>query len=336
MSFRQRVKDLARRALQPAPGGGLSNAVRNRLMGAFAQRQARRASALWPSRPESLNFEITSICDAKCIHCPREEMDRRMKPMDLALFRKMVDQAAELGVPELVPNGYGEILTMRNVEEYLGYISSKAHPFRVVINTNGYRMTEEKIELFFKHRVHLLNICVDGATAETAEKVRVQLELEQIEQNIHRVMALRRERGTDHPRIRVGMIVIPQNRHEVNAFLTKWRGVVDYVGLGGVSNRAGSVRPEILTGEAIAPVRACVLPFRDMNVYSDGKAVLCCDDWNEEYVVGDLNTQSLGEIWRGEAFTRARRAHMEARGADVSVCAKCNFWRDAGPARLWA
>jgi len=335
MSFRQRMKGLARRALQPGPGRGVANAVRNRILGAVAGRAQRRTSALWPDRPEALNFEITSICDAKCIHCPREEMERRMKHMDLGLFRRMVDQAAELGIPELVPNGFGEILTIKNLEEYLGYVSSKTYPFQLIINTNGYRMTEEKIEQFIRHRVHLLNICVDGATAETAETVRVQLELDQIERNIHRVMAIRRERKLDYPRIRVGMIVIPQNRHEVDAFLAKWRGVVDYVGLGGVSNRAGSLGPEML-GVEHPPARACVLPFRDLNIWSDGRAVLCCDDWNEEYVVGDLNTQTLAEIWRGEPLTRARRAHMESRGADIGVCAKCNLWRDPGPARLWA
>jgi len=330
------MKALARRVLQPEPGARLSNAVRNRLLTAVSLSRIRRDSVLWPRRPEAINFEITSICDARCIHCPREEMDRRMKPMDLALFRKLIDQAAELGVPELVPNGYGEILTIRNLEDYLGHVSGKAHPFQVVINTNGYRMTEEKIELFLRHRVRLLNICLDGATAETAEKVRVQLELGQIEANIQRLMALRRERGLDYPQVRVGMIVIPQNRHEVDAFLAKWRGVVDYVGLGGVSNRAGSLSSELLVGGGQGRVQACVLPFRELNVYSDGKAVLCCDDWNEEYVVGDLNTQSLEEIWRGEALTRARQAHLESRGAELPVCAKCNLWRDPGPARLWA
>src|SRR5687768_12636600 len=90
MSFQQRMKRLARRALQPVRGAGLTTAVRNRLMSAATRLQIRRDSGLWPRRPEAINFEITSICDAKCIHCPREEMDRRMKPMDLALFRKMV------------------------------------------------------------------------------------------------------------------------------------------------------------------------------------------------------------------------------------------------------
>ena len=161
-----------------------------------------------------------------------------MQPMKLRLFKKMVDEAAALGVPELVPNGYGEILTIANLEDYLGYISSQQHPFRIIINTNGYRMTDEKIDIFVRHRVHLLNICVDGATSATAEKVRVQLKLAEIEDNVHRLMALRRARGIEFPRVRMGMVVIPQNRHETDAFLRKWKGVVDYVGLGGVSNRA--------------------------------------------------------------------------------------------------
>jgi MoaA/NifB/PqqE/SkfB family radical SAM enzyme len=48
----------------------------------------------WPSRPQSLNIEVTAICDSKCIHCPREAMDRPMRPMSEELFRKIVDQAA--------------------------------------------------------------------------------------------------------------------------------------------------------------------------------------------------------------------------------------------------
>ena len=56
----------------------------------------------WPARPESINFEITAACDAKCIHCPRLDMDRPMKAMSMDLFRRMVDQASRLeGEPAL-------------------------------------------------------------------------------------------------------------------------------------------------------------------------------------------------------------------------------------------
>lgn len=40
-------------------------------------------SRQWPSRPQTINFEITAACDARCIHCPRHLMDRPMRAMPL-------------------------------------------------------------------------------------------------------------------------------------------------------------------------------------------------------------------------------------------------------------
>ncbi|MGQ0506333.1 MAG: radical SAM/SPASM domain-containing protein [Myxococcaceae bacterium] len=296
----------------------------------------------WPERPESINFEITAICDAKCIHCPRQEMERVMRSMELPLFKKMIDEAAELKVPELCPNGFGELLTMRNLHEYLEYVRTKEHDFRVAINTNGFRMTDEKIDLFFRTRVHTLNITLDGATAETFESIRPQLKLAQIEDNILRLMAQRKARKLDYPKVRVGMIVMQQNEHELPALLEKWRSRVDFVGAGGFTNRAGALDASQFAttpgpGAIAPPVPACVLPFRELNIWADGKAVLCCDDWNEEQVVGDLRQQSLKEIWHGERLRHARELHLRQRGAEIGICANCNMWRPPSKgARLWS
>ncbi len=81
---------------------------------------------------------------------------------------------------------------------------------------------------------------------------------------------------------------------------------------------------------------ACILPFRDMDVWADGKAVLCCEDWNEEYVVGDLTDESLAEVWRGRVLSEARALHASGRGSDVFICAKCDHWQRPPPmVRLW-
>ncbi|HEY8280338.1 MAG TPA: radical SAM/SPASM domain-containing protein [Bdellovibrionota bacterium] len=292
----------------------------------------------WPDRPHSINLEITSICDSKCIHCPRHEMDRPMKAMDFELFKKLVDQAAALGVPEICPNGFGEVMTIKNLDPYFDYLSSREHKFRIVINTNGFRMSEEKIELLIKSKVYLLNICLDGATAATAEAVRVNLKLDQIESNIARLMQIRKERNLDYPRVRVGMVVIPQNRHEVEAFIEKWKGKVDFLGIDGYSNRAGSLTEKFGGPEpaAEAPPATCVLPFKELNIWSDGKAVICCNDWNQELVIGDLTKQSLQEIWHGEGARRVRELHREKRGNDLEICKKCNYWKTPSfGARLW-
>jgi MoaA/NifB/PqqE/SkfB family radical SAM enzyme len=299
-------------------------------------------SGKWPRRPEHLGFEITGACDAKCIHCPRQEMDRPKRQMPFELFRRLVDQAAEMRVPDLVPNGYGEILLIKNLGDYLDYIASKRHRFRILCNTNGHMLTDEKIDLFIKHRVSLLNITIDGATPETAQAVRVGLDTRVIEDNIHRLIRRRNALGRRFPRIRVGMILIPQNRHEADAFMRKWRGVTEFVGLAGFSTRLGSMEGGAAeaagAGEAAAAPdpHPCVLPFRELHVWSDGKAVLCCEDWNEQHVVGDLNAQTLQEIWHGAVLREARRLHAAGQGDRLAICARCNAWRKPSlGARLW-
>jgi hypothetical protein len=307
-------------------------------------------SRKWPHAPEQVSVEITAACDAKCVHCPRQEMDRDMKPMPAELFKKLVANCAELGVREICPNGYGEICTMPlpQLTEYFGYIAASGWKGRILINTNGNRMNEERARLFIEHGVRLINVVIDGATAETAEAIRVNLKFDQIEENVRRLIAMRDRAGKRYPKVRVGMILMPQNEPEMPAFYAKWNGVADYVEVSGFSSRIESVKPAQLVqlgvpGKPVpepvasASATACVKPFKDLNIWADGIAVLCCEDWNEEHVVGDLKTQTIAEIWRGERLAEVRRKHRAGCGGDVPLCAKCDNWvQPTSGARLWS
>jgi MoaA/NifB/PqqE/SkfB family radical SAM enzyme len=306
----------------------------------------------WPRRPESINVEITAACDARCIHCPRLDMDRPMKPMAMGLFQKLIEEAVALGVPYICPNGFGEICTIPVPElaKYFDCLAATKGGPKWVINTNGNRMNEERCALFIKHAVKLVNITIDGATAATAEAIRVKLNFDRIETNIKNLLAMRNIAGRRYPKVRVGMIAMPQTIPEIDPFVKRWTGVADFVGLGGFSSRLSSVvespspaRQELVQIDP-APakaahrpkVAACVLPFRDLNIWADGKAVLCCEDWNEEHIVGDVTVQSLKEIWMGPQLTEVRRRHLAKLGHNIDICAKCNNW--IGPSigtRLW-
>jgi hypothetical protein len=253
-------------------------------------------SRKWARRPQQIDFEITAACDARCIHCPRLDMDRPMKAMSMDLFRRMIDQASEMRVPYLCPNGYGEICTLPHstLEQYLEYMTSRVRPFKILINTNGNRMDAERSSLFIRHQVHLINVTIDGATAKTAESIRLNLSFDKIEANIKELIRLRNAAGQRRPKVRVGMIVMPQNRGEIDQFVARWQGVADYVGMGGFSTRLESVRQssfDLVPSEGKRPPapKACLLPFKELSIWADGKAVLCCEDWNEELIVGDLN-----------------------------------------------
>lgn len=48
------------------------------------------------------------------------------------------------------------------------------------------------------------------------------------------------------------------------------------------------------------PTPFCINPFFSVSVWSDGEVVACCFDWKKVLSYGNLNNQSLKEIWNGE------------------------------------
>ena len=60
-----------------------------------------------------MQIEATNICNAKCTFCPRDDMKRRQGIMDMALYRKIVDECAALGIGHVRMHNYGEAFVDR-------------------------------------------------------------------------------------------------------------------------------------------------------------------------------------------------------------------------------
>ena len=276
------------------------------------------------TKPHEVDIEVTSSCDADCIMCPRKAMRRRMGPMDFGLFTKIVDEAVALGVRELCLNGYGEFSTLKNYREHLAYIRRRSRSVKIVLNTNGMRMTEDLARAYVEFAVDVVNVTIDGATAETYERIRKHLRLADVEENVLRLLRLRNEARRRRPHVMVHMIAMPQNVHEVHAFLAKWKGVADHVGIGGLVSRIGSID---LGGGAASPSRwqdtPCFLLWRQMPILSDGTVALCCDDWDGQGAVGNVREQSIADVWQSVARARLRSLHRAGRGDEIAECRDC-------------
>ena len=70
------------------------------------------------------------------------------------------------------------------------------------------------------------------------------------------------------------------------------------------------------------------MPFTDMFIFPDGRMGLCCCDNFEVTTLGDLNEQTLQEIWKGEKYQDARKKIGEGR-QNFPFCKHCDFI-DAG------
>ena len=77
-------------------------------------------------------------------------------------------------------------------------------------------------------------------------------------------------------------------------------------------------------------LRGCELmgsrPFEHLHVTATARAVLCCQDYDEKLVIGDLKTQSVAEVLGGDTMARLRRwTYGVEEAPDDFLCRRCEF-----------
>jgi radical SAM protein with 4Fe4S-binding SPASM domain len=62
-----------------------------------------------------------------------------------------------------------------------------------------------------------------------------------------------------------------------------------------------------------------------MNILFNGDVILCCNDWNRDNVVGNVNNESLEQIWNSAAMNHLREKIIKKRYHEIKACAQCTM-----------
>lgn len=71
------------------------------------------------------------------------------------------------------------------------------------------------------------------------------------------------------------------------------------------------------------PQASCLLPYKQMIVRPDGKVSLCCNDALGKCTMGDLNKESIEQVWFGRRFEKVRELLVNGR-KEVERCQYCD------------
>jgi radical SAM protein with 4Fe4S-binding SPASM domain len=74
-------------------------------------------------------------------------------------------------------------------------------------------------------------------------------------------------------------------------------------------------------------VSVCYFPWTSMSVLWDGRVVACCMDSNGVQVLGDLNSQSVQEVWNGPVLSGVRNNFKKLDYSKYPVCLSCDWVR---------
>ena len=286
--------------------------------------------------PKVFIVEITNHCNFRCSMCNYHSetvkglTSLRKGSMDINLAKNLVDQMAGFNSKiEVIFHGAGEPLLYKPLPELLNY-AGRYENLSFGFLTNGMLLTREKASEILKTRISWIGFSLDGLDKEKFERYRIGADYEMILENVLNFLELNKKAGKK-VFITVNMTVQEEMKDEVENFINFWIEKADQVTISPY-RPIGSRISELVDKDAKRI--PCYMLHELMMIYWDGKAGLCCEDWYNDGEMGDLNKNSILEVWNNRKFRRHRRLHEKKLYRKVPLCENCNIWFNAIPVRF--
>ncbi|GFK94173.1 S-adenosyl-L-methionine-dependent 2-deoxy-scyllo-inosamine dehydrogenase [Fundidesulfovibrio magnetotacticus] len=304
--------------------------------------QARARAELVHAPFTLYNIELTNHCPMRCVMCPRTHaMTRPKGVMEFALFREVVDQLVAQAPKGLLASQpvwlhhFGESLLHPELDRCVAYAESRG--LRTGLSLNPLLLSEDKGRALLKAGVSTLYCSLDGHDDASFAAIRgVKEAYESSAANLSRFLEIRQELGAK-AEVFVSIIDFELNAASVELARRRWKDVpgVRAVYVKPFTPWDGSVEAiSEISGNASAAVLdftskglvTCPYPWRSMTVAYNGDVLPCCFDFDGKYVLGNMGSASLAEIWNSPRMIALRREFLANRVCNP-LCARCGELR---------
>jgi radical SAM protein with 4Fe4S-binding SPASM domain len=193
---------------------------------------------------------------------------------------------------------------------------------KIATNTNASFLEKTNIEGLLTSGLDEIYISFDAALENSYRKIRPGLDFYKVESNIKELVRKKKEKKLRLPRIYLSFVKCSHNRNEVDLYLSKWKGVVDCISISYLVNWGGKFSGENLL-EDTKRRDPCRFLWTDMVISYNGKVAMCCYDYENEIIIGDISKENIMDIWSGKILNALRKSHLKYQFDDISLCKNC-------------
>ena len=279
--------------------------------------------------PSVILIENTNCCNAQCVMCPRETLTRKRGFMAFGLFEKIIREVSSTSrTPVVHLHGFGEPLLDELLPERI--MLAKTYGIRrTYLVTNASLLFPETSRRIVNAGLDTMKISFYGTDEESYHATMRRLDFNVAIHNIREFVKIRKDMKKRTPKLILQYLPRQGDEAKTKEFQSLWRSVLDKRA-GDCLNRSalhnyGGGRAYNRLGERIVSV--CFYPWSALSVLWDGRAVTCCMDYNGVQEVGDLNSQSVMEIWKGPVLSAIRRLFGKLDYSGFPTCLCCDWVR---------
>lgn len=274
--------------------------------------------------PDHVDIETSSTCNLRCPMCytVTDEFKEKVKIglMDFDLFKKLIDECAKYNVYSIRVSLRGEAFLHPHIFDMIKY-AKDAGIKEVSSLTHGGMLDENKFRKLIEIGLDWLTISFDGVD-ETYNKIRAPNNYVEQISKIKQFNEIKKELNVTKPIIKIQSIwpAIAQNPKK---FYDTFDGFVDQIATNPLIDYSNQQ-----TDAQYIENFTCPVLWQRLIIGSDGKVLLCINDETGSEIVGDVNNDSIYDIWHGEKFQRARQIQLRHKGVDELLpCKFCTYPR---------
>ena len=264
--------------------------------------------------PKLIDIELTNRCNYTCVMCPTGQgrVERAKGDMSEHTLLKVLDEAADHGTAIRYIR-WGEPMLSPLLDTAI--IETRQRGLICHINTNGSLLDTEWAHFFVFSGLDSIKFSFQGVDERTYRLMRNSVGYRDLLSKIKMLHDFREHMRADNPFIQIGTTVTTEPDSVIETFKAEVDSICDALYIG----KTRDLRVETPSSSYCE----CPEVFNKLSVNWDGSVTACCGDYDNFMLIGNLESQSLEEIWNGKPLQEIRQKLIEYRHGDYYLCSRC-------------
>jgi len=248
--------------------------------------------------PYIIDMELTNHCNLNCKMCNRNLMERECGFMDYNVFAKVVLECFKYNSAIRFIR-WGEPFLHSNILQYIKEVKDYNIPLH--ITTNGLLLNKDITKSIIDMELDSIIFSMQGLSSEEYENIRVGASWNTLNDNIQEFVEIRG--GRKKPFIHITTTIDKDDDYK-DRFIDYWKNyvLVDKVSVG-ITNyaRIKQLKPKN------RKYKVCYETTNKLGVDWDGSVTGCCGDYDRLMYVGNINDESIYNIWNNSKLLKSYR-----------------------------